>query len=457
MSQPSSKLEQMMKLPVRKSVIQNCIPAVAAMIMELVYNLADTFFIGQTNDPVQVAAISLATPAFLIFMSIGTIFGVGGTSVISRRLGEDNQETARACASFCFWTCLIAGILLALLFYLFLDEILVLLGASAITAAPTAQYLTLVLPSAPFVLIGTCFANVLRAEGETQKAMAGQILGNVVNIVLDPLFILCMHLDIAGAALATVLGNLIGACYYIGYYCLGHPLLTIRLRAFRLHGTALPILSIGIPAALGSILMSTSQIIVDSIMSGYGDSAVGGIGIAMKVTMITGMISMGIGTGVQPLLGYCIGAKERSRFHEILRFSMLFAFVISAAATAFCFFFTPEIVRAFIEEEGTRTYAVRFTYILLTTSILFGIFYVLNNAIQAMGAATAALIINASRQGFIYIPAVFLLNAAIGMDGLLWAQPVADILSTSLTVFLYLRESRRCLAWQDRYTGSQER
>lgn len=198
------------------------------------------------------------------------------------------------------------------------------------------------------------------------------------------------------------------------------------------------VLVIGIPASLGSLLMSLSQIIVNSQMANYGDMAIAGMGVAMKVTMMTGMICIGMGQGVQPLLGYCVGARAWERFKKVLKFSILFALALGVIMTLLCYLFTGQMVKIFLEDDAAYNYGVQFAYILLPTSVLFGVFYVLCNTLQAMGAATAALIVNLSRQGIIYIPAVFILQKILGITGLAWAQPVADLFSTLLVVVLYL-------------------
>lgn len=197
------------------------------------------------------------------------------------------------------------------------------------------------------------------------------------------------------------------------------------------------VMAICIPASLGSLLMSVSQIIVNAQMAGYGSMAVAGIGVAMKVTMITGMICIGFGQGIQPLLGYCVGADLWDRFKKVMRFSTIFSLALSAVMTGICYLFSSEIVGAFLTDESAYAYAISFTRILLTTSFLFGVFYVYCNALQAMGAASEALIVNVSRQGLIYIPALFILQAMLGETGLVWAQPAADILSTLLVFVLY--------------------
>lgn len=408
--------------PVPQAVLKNAIPAMLAMLMVLIYNLADTFFIGQTHDALQVAAVSLATPVFLMFMAVGTIFGIGGTSVISRAMGEGRQNYAKKVCSFCMWSCVVVGLAMSAVFLLFMDQILTWVGASPDTWGFAKTYLTIVSFCGPFVLISNCYSNVVRAEGQSGRAMMGQLLGNLLNVVLDPIMILGFGWEIAGAAIATVIGNVVGACYYLLYFLRGNSAMSISLKDFTLRDKVCSsVLTIGIPASLGSLLMSLSQIVVNSLMTNYGDMALAGIGVAMKVTMMTGMVCIGFGQGIQPLLGYCVGAGLWDRFKKVMKFSMLFSFGLSAVMTGVCYLFNHQIVSAFLTDPNAFDYAVQFARILLTTSFLFGVFYVLSNSLQAMGAATEALIINLSRQGIIYIPALFIMNAAIGITGLVWA------------------------------------
>lgn len=433
-----SPLEVFESAPVGQAVMKNTIPAMVAMMMVLVYNLADTFFIGQTKDALMVASVSLVTPAFLLFMALGTVFGIGGTSVISRAMGEGRREYAKKVCAFCMWSCIIVGIVMVIIIFVFMDSILKMLGASADTFRYAKEYLSIVTVAGPFVLISNCYANIIRSEGKAGMAMFGQLGGNLLNVILDPILILGLGWNVAGAAIATAVSNLISAAYYIGYFKFGKSMLSIRLKDFAVKDNILKgVLAIGIPAALGDVLMSVSNIILNAQMAKYGDMAVAGIGVAMKVTMITGMICIGFGQGIQPLLGYCVGAKNWKRYKESLRFSVIFGFALSTLMTVICYLFDRQIVSAFLSEPEALSYGIEFSRILLTTSFLFGMFYVLSNALQAMGAATAALIINMSRQGLIYIPAIFILQSVIGMDGLLWAQPVADVLSVILVVILY--------------------
>ncbi len=431
-------------MPVPQAVLRNAIPAMAAMLMVLIYNLADTFFIGQTHDALKVTAISLATPVFLIFMSVGTVFGIGGTSVISRALGEGRTEYTKKVCSFCMWSCVAVGIILSALFLIFMDQILMWVGTSEDTWEMTKTYLTIVAFCGPFALLSNCYNNVIRAEGQSTKAMMGQLIGNLLNVILDPILISGFGMGVAGAAVATVIGNVIGGGYYIGYFLRGNSVLSIHIKDFTMREkVCCSVLAIGIPASLGSLLMSVSQIIVNNRMAGYGDMALAGIGVAMKVMMITGMICIGFGQGIQPLLGYCVGAELWERFKQIMKFSLTAALLLGAVMTGICYLFKDGIAGMFLTNADALQYAVRFTSIFLSTSILFGIFYVLNNALQAMGAAVSAFIISLSRQGIIYIPAIFILQALLRENGIAWAQPVADILSTGLVLLLFMRSLKQ--------------
>jgi multidrug efflux pump len=438
------------KMPVGKAILKNALPAVIAMLMTLIYNLADTFFIGQTDDAYQVAAVSLSTPVFLIFMAIGTIFGAGGTSVISRAFGKGEKEYAGKVGAFCMWSCIGLGIILTVLMLVFMDPLLKLIGASSHTWDYTKTYLTIVSCCGVFSLLSSCFSNIQRAEGQATRAMVGQLIGNLTNMLLDPLFISCFHWGVAGCALATFIGETAGGLFYLIYYIRGKSTLDVSLKNFSTKNkVASNVFAIGVPAALGALLMSVAQIIMNAKMAAYGDMAVAGIGVAMKIVMITGMISMGIGQGIQPLLGYCTGAKNFKKFKAYFRYSMIIATVLGTILTLLCYLFIDQLVSAFLSEHAAFDYAVEFSKILLCTGPLFGMFYVITNALQAMGAGVASLIANISRQGLVYIPMLFILDVFFGVDGLVWSQPVADVISFVVGVIMYIVVAKKVIHDQD--------
>lgn len=423
---------------IHRQVISNIIPAIIVEIMILIYNLADTFFISQTNDPYQIAAVSLASPVFMMLITVGIIFMAGGMSCISRALGAGDKRRADNLASFSVWTGIASGILMTIIFTAFIGKILLAIGASAYTIVPAYSYLSIVMTSAPFVFFSMASSGILRAENHPRQAMNGQIIGNILNIILDPIMILYLDMGITGAAIATVLGIVAGSAYYIGYFLAGQSSLSIHVKNFRINnGIASSLIAIGIPACLDPFLMSISQMIMNSLMSAYGDMSVAAAGVSMRIEQIATLIAMGCGQGVQPLLGFCVGAKDWDRYRGILKFALQITISISLFMVAMCYLFTGGIVRVFLINPEAFNYAVDFLRIKLTSSVLFAIFFIFINALQAMGAAKASFILSFCRQCVLYIPALFIMNYFMQAYGLIWALPIAELLSLLQTVIIY--------------------
>jgi putative efflux protein, MATE family len=431
--------------PVYKAVFINIIPSVVSMIMVLVYNLADTFFIGQTKDPLMMAAVSLATPAFLFFMAVGMLFGIGGTSLISRMLGQGRDHDARHACSFCFWTGVAVGVIGMVVILAAIDPVCSLVGATPATEGYVRQYLQIVSVGVPFLVIGNAFSNIIRAEGKANKAMMGMILGNVANIILDPVMILGFGWNVAGAAVATVIGQILSAGFYIAHFMMGQSSLSIRLRDYRAGGQiATGVLAIGIPASLNSVLMSTSNVLVNKLMTGHGDMAVAGLGVAMKVNMVAVMLLIGVGTGIQPLLGYNFGAGNRKRFMSVLKFSLVLAVVLSLVMSVICYLGAGPMVRAFMDDSNVYDFGMQFARTLIISGPVLGVLFVMINTIQSMGAAVPSLLLSISRQGLLYIPVLFLFHAVFGTAStLVLAQPVTDYLSTGLSILLFVIAFRK--------------
>lgn len=426
--------------PVPRAVISNVVPSIISMIMVLVYNLADTFFIGQTKDAYMVAAVSVATPVFLIFMAVGMLFGIGGTSLISRMLGEGRSQKAKNTSAFCFWTGLTIGVIAMIMIWIFVKPICQMVGASEETTGYASQYLNIVAVGIPFLIVSNSFSNIIRSEGAAKTAMAGMVIGNLINIVLDPLMILAFGWNVAGAAIATVIGNVFSAVFYVCHVLSKKSLLSVHWKDYQAaNGIATGVMAIGIPASLNSILMSVSNIIINNVMAVYGDMAVAGLGVAMKVNMIVVMLLIGLGTGIQPLLGYCFGAGNRKRYLAVLRFSICLAFALSAVMTVICYCGAGPLVSAFLEDPDAYEYGISFARIYIYSGPVMGILFVFINAIQSTGAAIPSLILSVSRQGLLYIPILLTFRQIFDSARMLAAaQPVTDYLSATLAVILFI-------------------
>ncbi|MBE5944883.1 MAG: MATE family efflux transporter [Lachnospiraceae bacterium] len=426
--------------PVPKAVISNVVPSIISMIMVLVYNLADTVFIGQTKNDLMVAAVSIATPVFLIFMAVGMLFGIGGTSLISRTLGEGNHAKAKKVSSFCYWTGLSVGIVSMIAIFIFAEPICRMVGASDETIGFTSEYLKIVSFGIPFLIVSNAFSNIIRSEGNAKIAMAGMIMGNLVNIILDPILILGFNWDVAGAAIATVIGNVFSAVYYTKHMLSRRSILSIKPSDYQARGHILTgVFAIGIPASLNSMLMSVSNIIINNVMMDFGDMAVAGLGAAMKVNMIVVMLLIGLGTGVQPLLGYCFGAGNKKRYMAVLRFSLTLAFCLSLIMTLICYIFALDLVKVILDDQAALDFGMSFSRIYIISGPIIGILFVMINAIQSTGAALPSLILSVSRQGLIYMPILFTFTKIFDEARLIaLAQPVTDYLAAFLAIILFV-------------------
>lgn len=425
--------------PVSKAVATMAIPTMISMLVVVIYNMADTFFIGQTGDPMQVAAVSLATPVFMVFMALGNLFGIGGSSAISRALGEKKLERARHISSFCCYGSIGLGIIVAAIFLIFMDGILKMIGASENTIEFAQDYLTYISFGGPFIMFGTAFGNILRGEGAAKESMIGNMIGTVTNIILDPLMILNMNMGIIGAAVATVIGNMAASAFYLIYFLRKKSSLSINIRYFQIGSQiASSVAAIGIPASLNNILMSCANIILNLALSGYGDTPVAAMGVASKSNMIVVLLQIGLCAGIQPLIGYNYGAKNKKRLLQVFRFTALVAIIMGTSLTVFMVFARKFLIQAFINDPEVIAYGMQMVIALQFSGPIIGILFLCINTIQGMGKAIPSLILTICRQGLIFIPCIFLLDTLFGLDGVIYAQPTADYASIILSVIMCL-------------------
>lgn len=434
--------------PVSKAVMQMAVPTIISMLVVVIYNMADTFFIGQTHDPMQVAAVSLATPVFMVFMALGNLFGIGGTSAISRALGEGNLKRAKNLSSFCFYASIGIGILVCVLYWLNMNQILRLIGASEATIDFARQYLVVVSAGAPFIMFSTTFGNILRGEGASKEAMVGNMIGTIANIILDPIFILLFHMGVTGAAIATVLGNVFASLFYLLYFLQKRSSLSINIKDFIMTGNIiLDIFAIGFPASINNILMSLSNIILNKKLISYGDIPVAAMGIASKANLLAVLLLIGLCVGIQPLIGYCYGAKNFDRLKKIVKFTSIVAVTMGSILTIFLFFTKGYIVRAFLNDPAVYDLGIQMVFALQISGPFLGLLFVSINTIQGMGKGMASLVLTLCRQGLFFIPAVYILNKFFQLDGLIYCQSVSDyfaiVVALGICVVTIKKESNK--------------
>ena len=430
--------------PVSRAVAVMAIPTMISMLVVVIYNMADTFFIGQTGDPMQVAAVSLATPVFMVLMALGNLFGIGGSSAISRALGEKKTERARQISSFCCYGSLGLGICMSGLFLVGMDTILKMIGASENTIDYARNYLSYIALGGPFIMFGTAFGNILRGEGASKESMIGNMIGTITNIVLDPIMILVFKWGVAGAAIATVIGNMAASGFYLQYFLRKKSSLSIRLKDFRMgERIAVSVASIGIPASLNNILMSCANIVLNHVLASYGDTPVAAMGVAMKANMLVVLLQIGLCSGIQPLVGYNYSARNKKRLMKVFWFTGACAVIMGTLLTVFMVIAREGIIQAFINDEAVVAYGIQMVIALQISGPAIGILFLCINTLQGMGKALPSLILTICRQGLVFIPLVFLLNGMFGLEGVIYAQPVADFVSILLASVLCMRILRK--------------
>ena len=430
-------------MPVPRAVATLAIPTVLSMLVTVIYNMADTYFVGQTGDPNQVAAVSLTMPIFMVLMAIGNMFGIGGSSYISRLLGEGQKKKVKNVSSFCFYGCIGTGIIMIVVFLLGMDWLLKLIGASQNTFAYAKSYLTYIAIGAPFVIISNAFSNIVRGEGAAKVAMIGMMLGTIVNIILDPIMILSMGMGVSGAALATIIGNIASTVFYIMYFLRGKSSLSISPKEFRINGIAKGVLSTGIPATINNILMSLANIMLNNFLVIYGDIPVAAMGVALKANMLVIMLQLGLAMGIQPLVGYNYGSGNYKRMKSVMKFSIGCTFIIGSVLTLIYYFGARQIISMFISDNAVIENGVSMLRALMVSGPVIGILFVFMFTMQAMGKALPSLILSLSRQGVVFLPVLFIANKLFKLDGIIFAQPIADSTSVLISAFIFFIISKR--------------
>ena len=437
--------ELMGKMKISKAVAKMAIPSVISSLVTVVYNMADTFFVGQTGDSLQVAAVSLTNPIFILMMAFANMLGMGGSAVLSVALGEKNELRAKKTSSFVTYASLIIGIVFAAVLIIFMNSILTLFGANEQTCEFARGYTFHISYGAPFIIWSAAASFIVRAEGASREAMIGSMIGTIANIVLDPIFISVLDQGTAGAAIATTIGNVLASAYYLWYFLKKSRVLSIHWKHFTVkEGILKRTCSSGLPTAIFSALMSVSTIVLNQLLVVYGNDPVAAIGIVFKANMFITFLQMGLANGVQPLLGYNYGSGDMARFQGVERYTKKCCLVAGVIATVLYFVLREPIIRLFISDEGVVSYGVEMLVAYMLSGPVIGILFVNMNCMQSVGHAFPATVLSVLRQGILLIPLLYLLRALFGLNGVILGQSVTDYIAVVLSIFLW-RKIRRSL------------
>ena len=388
------------RAPIPRAYFQMALPVVLSMLVSLVYNMVDTWFIAQTQNTALVAGVSLCAPMFTLMVAMGDIFGLGGSSLISRLLGQGEEQRVRHVSAFCCYGAILWGVFIGAVMLLFRQPILTLLGAKSDTMDSAMAYYSYLALGAPAIIFTLVPSNILRTEGMAVASMVGSVTGAVVNIVLDPIFIFGLNMGAGGAALATVLSNVVSAVLFLVLLCTKSQRLSVRLQDCPVQSRELrEILVIGFPASITNLMQSFAMALTNRFLLPYGTENVAALGIALKVNMIVMLILVGFAFGAQPLLGYNYGANNWERLRGILKFDILVQMVFSTVMTVVFLIFAPQIIRVFMSDSGVIQAGSRILRCMVITMPLMGIILVCTTLFQAAGKAMPAFLLSISRQG----------------------------------------------------------
>ena len=420
---------------VPKAYMKLALPVVLSMMVSLVYNMVDTYFIALTGKQELVAGVSLAAPIFTLMIAFGDIFGLGGSSLIFRLFGEKREEEAKRASAFCLWAAIGFGIFVTIVLLVFRTPILKLLGTDAATFEYAGEYYTWIAVGAASIILGLVPSNILRTEGLAMQAMAGSILGSIVNIILDPVFIFGLGQGAAGAAMATVIGNVIADVYYIYVMNKKAKRLSVSLKEIKIPGTMIrDILVIGIPASITNLMQSIMIMITNHYLIAYGTDKVAAMGIALKANMISAFILVGFAFGGQPLVGYNYGARNKKRLKEILRFAYLFEAGLALVFTISISVFAPAIIKIFMNQSDIITNGAMMLRFQQLGMVFMAVTLVSTCVCQSVGSAAGAFALSISRQGVLYAISLMVLNAIFGYTGIIATQACADVLTAVIAL-----------------------
>lgn len=453
---PVEKLSSYRERPSREDVFRSVpvpsalrimiLPSVISQLIVLIYNMADTFYVGQTNNPDMVAATSLILPVFNICLCLAGLAGVGGGSLISRLLGQGRDDEARRVGVFSIYLGLAVALLFAVLIGVLIRPLLGLLGADEHTYEYARQYAMCVIVAGGIpTVLSNVLSNLLRSVGRSGAAGFGIILGGVLNIILDPIFMFVLlpdGMEVFGAGAATCLSNCIACVYFFGVLYMGRKgsIITFSPRVgMASRESIFAVFAVGLPSAVTSFLFDLDYVILDKLMVSYHNTALAAIGIVLKVERFPLNAGVGICQGMMPLVGYNYSAGNRRRLRDTIRMSLAVGLVIAAVSILLYELFAAELVRVFLDDARTVELAASFLRVrVLATPLMFVSFFTVY-LFQALGKGNTSTVLAVVRWLGFNIPMLYILNAAFGMYGLVWSQVTADSLTVVLSIVVYLK------------------
>ena len=434
-----------------RSYLTLAIPVVLSMVVTLIYNLADTFFVARTNSTVLVAGVSLGAPVFTALMAIGNIFGQGGSVLISRLIGQNDTDNAERTSSFCFYITFFLGIIIAFLMLLFRIPILGILGADSETFKYASDYYIPLAIGAPFIMLSFIHSNLLRSEGLSKESMIGTAGGAIGNIILDPIMISGLGWGASGAAIATVIGYIFSDAVFLVMVKRKSRILSVSIRKLKLSSSFIrQIVGIGIPAAIANMMQSFTAVMTNQYLLPYGNDKIAAMGIVLKVSMITLLILTGLAFGGQPLYGYYFGRGDKKRLSELFRFTLVFILSVAVVLTVLIIVLSPFLMGIFMDAENIIKDGAFMLRAQVITMPLVALVLLFTIIFQSAGKVAGSFVLSISRQGVIFLIVLVIGNIFTGYIGVVATQAVSDIITSLIAVILFRVQLSGTFRWKSR-------
>lgn len=443
MNKKENKIKMMSEGNITKVLFQLGIPVIIGMLVTSLYNVVDAIFVGGLGTS-QMGAVSIAYPIGQVIIGLGLTFGSGSASYISRLLGEKNNKQADCTASTALFTSILVGLIAITVTMCFLDKVLTFLGATVTILPYAREFAIIYIPGSILNVINVTMNNISASEGATKISMTSMLIGAGLNVVLEPIFIYILHLGIKGSAVATVIAQGVTTLLYVWYISSGRSNLHISIRHFSINKTIyFQILKIGIPTLLFQILSSTSMGLTNTASSHYGDSAVAAMGVVTRVLALGSYVIFGYAKGFQPVAGFNFGAKNYKRLKEAISISLKWSTVFCALAEIILFIFSRQIVGLFSKDISVIEIGSNALRANSITFILFGFQYIYTTLFLTLGKAFKGTILSIARQGIFFIPVILVLPRIMGLNGIIFTQPIVDVMTTILTVIFAVNVQRK--------------
>lgn len=420
-----------------KAVIKLSVPLIAGMFVMVLYNLVDTYFIGRMHDDYQLAAVNLAYPVMMITIAISNMIGTGASSFIARCLGAGDEGKANHTLMAGVVLTVINSVIVATVGMIFINKIVHVLGAASNTFEYTKQYVAVILIGSIFTMGNYTLGQLLRSEGSVKYSIIGMLAGTIANIILDPIFIFGFGMQIRGAAIATVLGNALGMVVSALLYIMGKTLLRPSVKYVKPTKEILgEIYLVGIPATLETLLTSVAYVVNNNLAVAYGELTVAAMGVAQKVLSVGNYIYQGFASGTQPIMGYNYGAKNYKRMMEVLKAGVLSVSCTEAVVMAVYGVSAPLLIGIFSDSPQVISIGSRVLRTVMLILPFVGAVSMSRMSFQAMGKPVYAFAITLVRQLILYIPLLLILNNSFGFKGMLFAQPVTELIMMMVSLTL---------------------